>query len=375
MAWNEPGGGKRDPWGGGDRNGGNPPDLDEMLRKAKQKFDRFFEGGGSGDSGGSSSGRSSKGLFGLVGILLFAFWIYQGVHILDEKEGAVVLRFGQFHDTIGPGFNWKPWLIDTVYRDFVTEERQYSSSGLMLTQDENIVQVPITVQYNIGNIRDYVLNVNNPTGTLEQASDSAIRHVVGSTLLTDVLGEGREVLRDEVKRRLQNYLESYGTGINIIDVTLQRAEPPDAVRDAFDDVNAAEADKDRMIDQARAYSNGIVPVARGQAQRMIEEANAYRGQVVEQARGETVRFLRLLEEYKLAPDVTRERLYIDAMQRIYSSTSKVLVDIEGGNNLLYLPLDQMMNRQSVTPAGTQGTTMSSAGSLDTGPATTVRGGR
>ena len=347
MAWNEPGGDNRDPWGGGKKNGSSPPDLDEILKDAKKKFDRFFQGGGNNKRGGddSASGGSSGGVAGvllLVLILFGGFGVWKSVYILDEQEQGVVLRFGQFHKIITPGLKFQPWLIDNVYIENVTQEKQYSSSGLMLTQDENIVEVPITVQYNIENgIQDYVLNVNNPTETLEQATDSAIRHVVGSSNLNNVISAGRELLRAEVEIRLQSYLDDYGTGINIIDVTLQEARPPDAVREAFDDVIAAAADKERLINQAEAYSNQILPQARGRAQRAIESAEAYKGELVARAEGEADRFTQLLTEYQRAPEVTRERLYIDAIEAIYGNTSKVMVDVEGGNNLLYLPLDRL----------------------------------
>ena len=280
----------------------------------------------------------------MILILLGVAWFFSSFYVLDEKERGVVMRLGKYHKTINPGLNFSPYIIDTVQIERVTEERQYTAAGtksLMLTQDENIVQVPLTVQYNIKNIKDYALNVRDPIETLEQATDSAIRHVVGSTPLEEVLGEGRAEMADEVELRLQAYLDGYGTGIDVIDVTLQRGEPPAQVNDAFDDVNAAEQDKDRLIDQAEAYRNGVLPQARGQAQRIIEEANAYKGQLVEKARGEAARFNQLFAEYRRAPAVTRERLYIDAIQQVMQNSSKVMVDVEGGNNMMYLPLDQL----------------------------------
>ena len=236
----------------------------------------------------------------------------------------------------------------------MTAERQYTAAGtnsLMLTQDENIVQVPLTVQYNVKDVRSYVLNVRDPVLTLQQATDSAIRHVVGSTPLEEVLSEGRSQMADEVELRLQDYLDIYGTGIDVIDVTLQRGEPPAQVNDAFDDVNAAEQDKDRLIDQAEAYRNGVLPQARGEAQRMIEEANAYKGELVAKAQGEASRFNQLYAEYIRAPEVTRERLYIDAVQEVMQNNSKVMIDVDGGNNIMYLPLDQL--RQNSTSRGAQ----------------------
>lgn len=347
MAWNEPGGGDRDPWG--KRNNDGPPDLDELIKKIQEAFAGLFGGGNKKSSGSNGSSNKDVGGFPvyLILALLGVAWLFSSFYILDEKERGVVMRFGKYHKTINPGLNFNPYLIDTVQIERVTEERQYTAAGtksLMLTQDENIVQVPLTVQYNIKDIKAYALNVLEPVLTLEQATDSAIRHVVGSTPLDEVLGEGRVEMADEVELRLQAYLDDYGTGIDVIDVNLQRAEPPAQVNDAFDDVNAAEQDKDRLIDQAEAYRNGVLPQARGQSQRIIEEANAYKGQLVARAQGEASRFNQLYAEYKRAPKVTRERLYIDAVQEVMQNSSKVMVDVDGGNNMMYLPLDQL--RQS-----------------------------
>ena len=350
MAWNEPGGDNRDPWG--KRKNEGPPDLDELFNKVGDSIRSIF-GGKKPPSGQSSN--SNLPVYLLLGLLVVG-WFFAGIYTLDEKEQAVVMRFGKFHRTLGPGISFNPYWIDTVEREFVTEERQYTAAGprsLMLTKDENIVQVPLTVQYNIKDIRAFVLNVLLPTETLEQATDSAIRNVVGSTNMEEVLSEGRSQMAIDVQQRLQTYLDDYGTGIRIIRVTLQRGEPPAQVKEAFDDVNAAEQDKDRLIDQAEAYRNGILPQARGQAQRMIEEANAYQGQLVEKARGEASRFQQLLAEYQRAPEVTRERLYIDAVQQVMQASSKVMVDVKGGNNMLYLPLDQLSKSTTSTPGITQ----------------------
>ncbi len=343
MAWNDPGG--RDPWGG-NQGGGNPPDLDEALRKLKEKLFGAFGGGRPGGSDSAGGGMTPVYIFLAV---LLVFWAFNGFYKVDAQEQGVVLRFGHFEKIINEGLSWQPWLIDTVTIEAVTSERQYVSTGLMLTRDENIVQVPVTVQYNIKSIGDFVLEVNDPVRTLEQATDSAIRHVVGSSTLDEVLSDGREVLRLAVRERIQRYLDSYESGINIIDVTVQRGAPPDQVTAAFDDVVAAAADRDRLIDEAEAYRNGVLPVARGGAQRQIEEAQAYQGQLVARAQGEAARFDQLLVEYRRAPEVTRQRLYLDAMQSVLSNTSKVLLDTDGGNNLLYLPLDRMIQGGAAVP--------------------------
>lgn len=342
MAWNDPGG--RDPWGG--NNNSTPPDLDEAFQKLKEKLQGILGGKpGKPGSGSPSKGKGGSNLPIFIGLLvLLGAWLYQSFYVVDEQERGVVLRLGEYHSTVQPGLRFQPALIDTVYRVNVTAEQQYEPSvanSLMLTQDENIVVVPLTVQYNIKDVQAYVLNIKDPVVTLEQATDSAIRHVVGSSNLDNVISAGRELLREEVEIRLQTYLDNYGSGINIIDVTLQKAEPPEAVKPAFDDVIAADADRENTINQAQAYSNQILPQARGRAQRAIEAAQAYRGELIARAQGDAARFDQLLVEYEKAPEVTRERLYIDAIEGVFANVSKVMVDVEGGNNMMYLPLDRL----------------------------------
>lgn len=342
MAWNEPGGNgkQRDPWGGDQ----GPPDLDEAFRKFREKLGGALGGGGSGDA------RFNSGVVGLILLLIAGLWFYLGVYVIDEQERAVVLRFGRYHETLDPGLNWRPRLVDQVTPVNVTRERQYGSEGRMLTQDENIVEMQIVVQYNISDVKAFVLNVRDPEFSLRQATESALRHVVGSTRLDQVLSEGRGQISDEVKVKLQSYLDNYGTGIQVVKITIQEARPPAQVKAAFDDVIKAKEDEERLKNEASAYANGIVPEARGRAQRMLEEAAAYRGKVVAEAQGEAQRFEKLLTEYRKAPEVTRERLYLDAVQRVMSNTSKVLVDVPAGNNVLYLPLDRLGQRPGQPPA-------------------------
>jgi modulator of FtsH protease HflK len=341
MAWNEPGGGK-DPWGG--KNGGDgPPDLDDVLKNFKARVDKIF--GGSGGSGGNSSSSNSS-LLGIILVVLVIGWGISGFYQVDEKEQAVVLRLGKYLDTVGAGLHWNPSLMDSVTKVRVTEERQYSSRGQMLTEDENIVELPLTVQYNIGDVKSFVLNVKTPEASLRQATDSALRHVVGSSKLDEVVSTGRLKIGDEVKLRLQTYLDNYGTGIRVRKINIQEAKPPSQVKAAYDDVIKAREDRERLINEAQTYSNGIIPEARGQAQRMIEESNGYLEQVIAEADGESQRFESLLAEYQKAPEVTRQRLYLDAIQEVMSNSSKVLVDVEGGNNMLYLPLDKIIQQGS-----------------------------
>lgn len=341
MAWNEPGGGKN-PWGG--NNGGDgPPDLDDVLKNFKARVDKIF--GGSGGSGGNSSS-SSGSLVGIVLVVLVIGWGISGFYQVDEKEQAVVLRLGKYLDTEGAGLHWNPSLMDSVTKVRVTEERQYSSRGQMLTEDENIVELPLTVQYNISDVKAFVLNVKTPEASLRQATDSALRHVVGSSKLDEVVSTGRLKIGDEVKLRLQTYLDNYGTGIKVRKINIQEAKPPSQVKAAYDDVIKAREDRERLINEAQTYANGVIPEARGQAQRMIEESNGYLEQVVAEAEGESQRFESLLAEYEKAPEVTRQRLYLDAIQEVMSNSSKVLVDVEGGNNMLYLPLDKIIQQGS-----------------------------
>src|SRR3989338_5122930 len=371
MAWNEPGGNSnnQDPWGGrrgGDRKG--PPDLDEAFRKLQESLNGLFGGGKKRDSGDGASG----GGFGLLAIglgLLAAVWLYSAVYVVDEQEQAVVLRFGKYHETVGPGLNIYFPPIDRKYQANVTAERAYSKQGQMLTEDENIIEVPLTVQYKISNLQDFVLNVDQPEISLQHATDSAVRHVVGSTAMDQVLTEGRELMASEVKERLQRFLDTYRTGITVTQVNLQSAAAPREVQEAFDDVIRAREDEQREKNQAETYANGVVPEARGQAQRLIEDASGYRDEVVSRAQGEADRFTALVTEYRKAPEVTRERLYLDTMQELMSNTSKVLVTGDKGqNNLLYLPLDKMIDgRSSPAPSAISG----AAGTADAGSRVTI----
>lgn len=338
MAWNEPGKDK-DPWGGNGRNNDGPPDLDEAFKKLQDKLNGMFGGGGS--NSGRSSGGSMAPLLAIIAAVLLVLYIGAGFYQVDAKERAVVLKFGAFSEIKTDGLNWNAPFITNVYIINVTGERQYPSRGLMLTEDESIVDLPITVQFNVSDVKAYVLNVRDPESSLRHATDSAVRHVVGSTELNQVLSEGRQAIATEVKERLQRYLDSYGAGINVINVNIQEARPPEEVRSAFDDVIKAKEDEARLKNQAQAYANGIVPEARGRAQRMIEEAEAYKAEAIARAEGETDRFEALLTEYKRAPEVTRQRLYLETMETVMANSSKVMVDVQGGNNMLYLPLDKM----------------------------------
>jgi len=343
MAWNEPGGGNdKDPWNSGKDNSG-PPDLDEAYKKLQEKLSGIFGGGGSAGGSGADLG---GGAVVLILLVIAIIWGAIGIYQVDEKDRAIVMRFGKYYDTYGPGLHWNPPLVDNKVIVNVTEERQYPSRGLMLTKDENIVELPLTVQYNIADPKAFVLNVKNPEISLQQASDSALRHVVGSSKLDDVVSIGREKIGVDVQERLQEYLDSYQTGIQVVKINISEAKPPSEVKEAYDDVIKAREDQERLINEAQAYSNGIIPEARGKAQRILEEAAGYKAKVMVEATGEASRFENLLREYQKAPEVTRERLYLDTVEEVMSRSSKVLVDVEGGNNMLYLPLDKLMGQRA-----------------------------
>lgn len=382
MAWNEPGGGnQQDPWsgggrrGGGDNGGGNrggnqgPPDLDEALKKFQDKLNSMLggRGGKRGGSGGKSGGGGDKprNVFALPGLLLvvaLAIWAAMGFYLVDQSERGVVLRFGKFQEVVTPGLQWNPPLIDDVRMVNVTRVRSLTQTQSMLTQDENIVSVEISAQYQVADPRAYVLNVRNPELSLENALDSALRHVVGGTDMIDILTSGREILGSSVNSRLQSYLDSYGTGILLQTLNVESTSPPTAVQDAFDDVIRAREDRQRTINEGMAYANAIIPQAQGQAQRLVEQGQGYRESVVAEAQGQANRFNQLLSEYTNAPGIMRERLYLDTMSEVFGNTDKVLVDMAEDSPLMYLPLDQRLSGGS--SGGSSGARLGEESELD-----------
>ncbi len=348
MAWNDGGGdsGNRDPWG--NRGDQGPPDLDEAIRKLQNQLSGIF-GGGRGGSSSDGGGGLSAGIVGLVAFALIAFYGFTGIYQVDQQERGVVFRFGAaLEDLKGPGLHWNPPLIDEVDVVNVTQVRSHRHQSLMLTEDENIVDVSLTVQWVVDDAVNYRVNVFNPEGSLANATESALRHVVGSASMNDVITDGREAIAVEVQARVQRYLNIYGTGIFVQKVNIDRSAPPSQVEDAFNDVQKAFEDRQRYINQATAYLEQVVPEARGRAQRQVEEANAYRDQVIARAEGEAERFEKLLTEYAQAKEVTRDRLYIDALESVFSNASKIMIDVEGGNNMMYLPLDQLTRQRTPT---------------------------
>ncbi len=333
MSWN--GNDNKDPWGRND----TPPEIDEVIKKVRERVDSLFGGGSSG--GSSSGGGFSIRSFSFVFIFLFIIYLGAGIYVVQEAERSVVLRFGEFSEIKGPGLRWNPPVIDSVSVVDVVRVRPHRHDALMLTKDENIVDVTVSVQYQIADPKKYVLDIRDADSSLVQATESALRHVVGGSIMDDALTTGRELIAQEVKTRLQRYLDKYNTGLEVVIVNIEDSSPPNQVQEAFDDVIKAREDEVRARNEAETYANGLVPEARGQAQRMLQDAEAYKEQVVSEAQGDATRFNLLLAEYQKAPDVTRNRLYLDSIQGVMSNSTKVMIDVEGGNNILYLPLDKI----------------------------------
>jgi modulator of FtsH protease HflK len=364
MSWNEPGGDKKDPWSGrGDQKG--PPDLDEAIRTLQEKLGKIFGGGGGGGDGNNGGAPSQfnpaniiKNLGYVAGIAI-GLWGLTGFYIVDEGNHGVETRFGRYIGTTQSGLNWHipaPFErvdIVNVKKNRVIEvgfssrsaEQSVANDALMLTKDENIVDVRLGVQYQIKDAKDFMFNVANPEATLIQVTKSAERSVIGSSTMDFVLTEGRSEIVTRIKKEIQNVLDSYKSGLQVTSVNLQDAQPPEQVQNAFADAIKAREDQQRLINEAEAYSNAVVPEARGAAARKEQEAEGYKQQVIAQAEGETSRFTKLLGEYTKAPEVTKKRLYLESMETVLSSTSNVMIDVKAGNNVMYLPLDKIMQQQ------------------------------
>ena len=347
MAWNEPGKGDK-----------GPPDIDEVVRKMQRKLSGIF-GGGSSDNGDSSSNAGPIG-FGLVLIVAFIVWILSGIYIVEPAERGVVLRFGAFQGVTQSGPHWHiPYPFEAVEIVNVEQSRNTEigyrsttgragstihSESLMLTKDENIVDLKIAVQYKVKDAAAYLFNVRNPDSMLRQMTESAVRETVGKSKMDFVLTEGRSEIARSTEVLLQSMLDSLETGLVITSVNMQDVQPPEQVQAAFADVVKAREDEVRQINEAEAYANDIVPRARGGAFRLVQEAEAYKKQVIAQAEGETSRFLQVMNEYEKAPAITSERLYLESMESVYTQSQKVMIDVsKGSNNMLYLPLDKMRN--------------------------------
>ena len=348
MGWNEPPEGNKgkDPWGNRGNDEG-PPDLDEIIRKMQKGFGGLF---------GNKPGRidNNNSMFPIfLGLLLLLSWLaYDMTYLIDEQERGVVLRFGQYVETLDPGLKIRfPRPIETVYKVNVGQVRSITHKALMLTQDENIVDVEVAVQWRIADPTRYLFNVYSPSATLRQVTESAVREVIGKSKLDFVLTEGRSEIAEKIKTLIQQTLDDdsipddYASGIYISSVETQPAKPPEDVKAAFDDAIKAREDEQRQVNEAEAYHNDILPKARGAAARLREEANGYKSRVISKAEGEASRFEQLLTEYQRSPSVTRERLYLDAIESVLANTNKVLIDNKNGNSLMYLPIDKLVEKR------------------------------
>ena len=388
-------------WGntpGGNKGGGNqgPPDLEEIWRDFNRRLSGMFGNRTSG-SGGSSSGgmpsispRQFGGGIGIVLGLILLLWSASGFYIVDASQRGVVLQFGRFKEITEPGLRWRlPWplqshetvnlsavrTIEIGYR--TTEKNRVNKEALMLTDDENIVSVQFAVQYLLKDPQDYLFNNRHADDSVMQAAETAIREVVGKSKMDFVLYEGRDAIAANTQKLIQEILDRYKTGIQVRSVSMQGTQPPEQVQAAFDDAVKAGQDKERHKNEGQAYANDIVPKARGYASRLFEEASGYKQRIIAMAEGDASRFKQILAEYQKAPEVTRQRMYLETMQQVYSNTSKVMVDAKGQGNLLYLPLDKLMHAAAGATAANAGSTSDAvqlaapAGSNAVSPAPTM----
>lgn len=355
MSWNESGN-QQDPWGkpgqkkpeqqgsqqepNKQNNRQEPPDLEEAFSSLLKKM--------GGNKGNHSFSPQNVGKF-LPLALIFAVivWGVSGFYTIKEAERGVVTRFGKLNDIVMPGLNWKPTFVDEVMPVNIERVSELKTGGSMLTQDENMVQVEMTVQYRVEDPAKYLFSVQDADDSLKQATDSALRYVIGHMSMDDILTTGRAIVREKTWQTLRDIIKTYNMGLLVTDVNFQSARPPEEVKDAFDDAIKAQEDEQRLIREAEAYARGREPIARGQAQRIVEQATAYKDQVVLEAQGEVERFSKLLPEYKAAPQVMRERLYIETMEKVMKNTPKVIMD-DTGHNLNVLPIDKLLARPAAS---------------------------
>jgi membrane protease subunit HflK len=344
MPWKEPGKGDKDPWNSGDQ---QPPDLEEVFQKVSDNVRSIFGGKGGGRKGESSSG-SSGGIFGIIVVALLLWVGFDAVHIVDEAEQGVVLRFGAYNRTLSPGINVTlPRPFETMTAVNVSSVRSLEDRGHMLTEDENLIEFIYKVQYRVANAQDFLFEVRDPEITVKQAAESALRESVGTNRLDAILeGTQRELVRIETQRVLQETLDRYQSGVQVTEFNLVDVNVPAQVREAYSDVIRAREDRERYIEEARVHANSVVPEARGQAARVIQEAEGYKASTVALAQGEAQRFILMLREYQRAPEITRKRLYLQTMENVFARSSKVLLDSESSGNVLYLPLDSLAGSAS-----------------------------
>jgi membrane protease subunit HflK len=346
MAWNDPGK-NENPWQRRPEKG--PPDLDELLRRLQKRLRGLFGGaGGGGGDGGAGGGRNRAIGLGSLAAAVIALWaVFGSFYLNGAAERSVITRFGKYVKTTAGGFNMRlPWPIDRRTVINVTEFRSFTDRTRMLTQDEALVDIDLAVQYRRADPVKYAFNVRDPEETLGEVSESAIREVIGQSKLDFVLEAGRQEISAKTKDLVQRTIAAYNTGIEVISVNLQGVSVPEQVAPAQKDAIKAREDKERATLAAETYANDIVPKARGAAVSVVEGARAYRSRVIADAEGESRRFLALAAEYQRAPAVTRERLYLETMEEVLGKSSKVLVDVKGSGNMLYLPLDKLLEQRS-----------------------------
>jgi len=340
MAWNDSNNNDRDPWGGR-RNEQGPPDLDEVVRKMQQRLGGLF-GGGRGGRPRPPTGETPAAVWFIAGAVLLALLFMEMFWRIEPAERGVVLRFGKHVATLQPGPHLRfPRPVENVIRVNIDQFRAFTIDATMLTRDENIVVVQIAVQYRIKDVEDYLLRIADPDESVQRAAESAIRDIIGASTFDFVIGEGRADIAISAQKLMQDMLDNYNSGIAVTSVNMQSANPPEEVKASYDDAIKSREDEQRKINEAEAYRNEVVERAQGDAARIRLEAQAYKEQVVARAEGDARRFEQLLAEYEKAPDVMRERLYLETVETVLRDTTKVVTD-GGGGNITYLPLDKLM---------------------------------
>ncbi len=364
MAWNKPGdSGNRDPWSSPKGGNQGPPDLDEIVRNIQNRLSGLFKGGRGGGAGGTRLGGFRTGGYGagLIIAAVLAVWLLSGFYVVQQPEQAVVLRFGKAQDITAAGLHWhlpypiervekvnvrNVFVIDVGYRSSERAARvtHVPKEALMLTQDENIVDIEFAIQYRISDPAAYLFNIKDQEVTIAEVTESAMREVVGKSTLDHVITEGRVDVANRTQELLQEILDRYKSGIAVTTAKMQKAQPPEQVKTAFDDAVKAREDEQRFKNEAQAYANDVIPRARGAAARIVQQGEGYKASVIARAEGDAQRFLKIAREFEKAPEVTRERLYLETMEEVLSNTSKVFVDQRSGTNVLYLPLDKIISR-------------------------------
>ena len=363
-----------------------PPDLDKLWQDFNQRLSRLLGGksGGGGDSSGGGFNPDMKGAgvgVGAIAVVAFLLWLASGFFTVQEGQTGVVMTFGKYSHSTTPGFNWRwPYPIQSHEIVNVSQVRtvevgyranaknKQPKEALMLTDDENIIDIQFAVQYTLKSASDWIFNIRDPEETVRQVAETSIREIVGKNKMDFVLYEGREKVAQDTSQLMQQILDRYKAGVQITNVTMQGVQPPEQVQAAFDDAVKAGQDRERQKNEGQAYANDVIPKARGAASRLLEEAEAYSARVTANAEGDASRFKQVLTEYQKAPAVTRDRMYLDTMQQIFANTTKVMVDAKSGNNLLYLPLDKLIAQSAASATSASSTAAGAASGTVTAPA-------